>query len=255
MNQPNENSIKTINEHQQTLYEGYEKKTRDIWITKYADVLEKVKTRTELNILDIGGASGYFALGLYDYFRDSKCKIILLDTVKYSTWEAFSNKIDFIQASANDIDTLFSENTFDLIFANHVYHHLVKKTWKETLEVMSDITQKIHKALKPNGYFCIMDNFYNGLVFDKISSKIIYTLTSCKIPLVVKLCKSLGASSSGVGVCFLSKKMWITLLTKNQFICYVTEKKDPYNISILKKIALCLKKVTLENVIICEKAL
>jgi len=249
-----ENEIRVINEHQQMIYEGFEKKYRDRFIQKYSVVLEQIKTRTELNILDIGGASGYFAKGIYEYFKHSKCKIVVLDTIKNDTWETFSDEITFIQASACDIDTLFAENTFDIVFANRVYHHLVKNTYKKTVEVLADITGKIHRVLKPDGKFCIIDHFYNGLIYDRISSKLIYVLTSCKIPLVVKICKYFGAESSGVGVCFLSKKMYLELLKQNSFaISYLDENKNQLRINKLKKYALCIQKVTLDNTIVCEK--
>jgi ubiquinone/menaquinone biosynthesis C-methylase UbiE len=227
--QYNENGIKVINEYQQQLYESYEERTRDFYLKNYSDILEKMKTRTDLKILDIGGASGHFAVGLYDYFKNNNCKIIVLDTAKYNTWGKFSDKVEFIEASADNIDTLYHKNEFDLIFANRVFHHFVRHNWKETVNGITEIAGKIYKILKPEGYFCIVDHFYNGFLYDEITSKIIYTLTICKILSIVKLCKKLGAESAGVGVCFLSKKMWINLLLKNNFkIHKLVENKKYY---------------------------
>jgi hypothetical protein len=91
-------------------------------------------------------------------------------------------------------------------------------------------------------------------LYDKITSKIIYALTSCKIQQVAELCRKLGAESAGTGVCFLSKKMWLNLLLKNNYkINNLTENKKPLKLKIYKKIFLCIKKITLNNIIISEK--
>jgi ubiquinone/menaquinone biosynthesis C-methylase UbiE len=76
--------IRTINDHQQERYKSAEKKTADRFMMYFSDILEE-KRRNEkkiVKILDIGGASGYFALALKDYFSDIDCEIVVLDSTK-----------------------------------------------------------------------------------------------------------------------------------------------------------------------------
>ena len=255
MIQNNEQNIKLINEQQHNLYETYEKRFSAYYVKLYSKILKTFKTKEEIKILDIGGASGYFALELYKYFEGNNCKIVVLDTVKFDTWLTFSEKIDFVESSVDDVHKLFGEETFDIIFANRVFHHFIRNTWTQTMGGMKEIVGKIYSVLKPSGYFCISDHFYNGFLYDEITSRIIYTLTSSKIPLVKKVCQKLEAQSSGTGVCFLSKKMWVKLLSEKGFtIALLVENKNQSGLKAYKKIALCSKSVYLNNVIICKKA-
>jgi ubiquinone/menaquinone biosynthesis C-methylase UbiE len=215
----NKNSqLKTINEHQIQSYERYEKATSDNLIKQYSFLLEKIKSRNIIKILDIGGASGNFALALCKYFSEISCEVVVVDNTRYRTWTEYADKITFIENSADNLNALFSENTFDLIFANRVFHHFVKGTWNKTIAGINDIMKQIAIILKNDGYFCITDYFYDGRFFDTSSSRIIYTLTSCKMPLFVSLFRKIEAKSAGIGVCFLSKKMWFNMFSKYGFI-------------------------------------
>lgn len=250
----NKSSIKIINSHQKDLYEDYEKRSAEIYLDSYSDVLEKIKIKDTIKILDIGGASGHYAARLYNFLDGMKRKITVLDSTEYDAWETYSNKIEFVKGSSDSIDKLFEENTFDIVFANRVFHHFVKGSWKETLDEIKEILRKIYQILNRDGRLCITDHFYNGMVYDKSTSGIIYGLTGCSIPAIVKICKKLGAESAGVGVCFLSKKMWIKNIEEGGFkIEGIKENQKGLKLKTYKKILLCVKKITQDNIIICRK--
>jgi ubiquinone/menaquinone biosynthesis C-methylase UbiE len=224
-------NIKVINEYQKQMYEEYEKATANGLIKQYSHILNKIKNcnisnigwggggyYNRIKILDIGGASGNFALELCGYFSENECEVTVVDTTRYDTWNNYTKKITFVENSANNLEKLFSENTFDIIFANRVFHHFVRETWKETINGINDIMRQIAFVLKEDGYFCITDYFYDGRIFDKSSSKIIYALTSYKIPFLVNIFKRMKSKSAGIGVCFLSRKMWYDLFSRNGFI-------------------------------------
>jgi ubiquinone/menaquinone biosynthesis C-methylase UbiE len=218
--------------------------------------LEKIKQKEDIKILDIGGASGYFALALSNYFQGKNCEIIIVDNTRYNTWDEFGDRIKFIEESANNLQKIFSDNTFDLVFANRVFHHFVNRTWKETIFCIGGIMRQIHGILKHDGYFCITDHFYNGALFDTSSSKIIYTLTSCKIPLLAKIFRKIGANSVGVGVCFLSRKMWFDLLDKHEFRIDELYEGDKMHWHFFRKIIyrifLFVKNSQEDNILICK---
>ena len=209
------NQIRKINDFQQQMYEDWEKVTANSLVNQYSILLETFKEKEVIKILDIGGASGYFASALVNFFSEKACEIFVVDSTKYSTWEDFNSRITFIEDSVENLDKYFSENMFDLIFANRVFHHFVDKTWKKSIKSINDSMAQISRVLKNEGCFCITDYFYDGYIFNSSTSKIIYGLTSCKNPLLVSVFRKIDSKSAGIGVCFLSRKMWLDLFSKN----------------------------------------
>jgi hypothetical protein len=119
---------------------------------------------------------------------------------------------------------------------------------------MNNILGKIYKILKNDGRLCVTDHFFNGFIFDKISSRIVYKISSCTLKPVLTVCKKIGVESSGIGVCFLSYNMWLNLLDKNNFWI---EKLDMGKSSRMKewykKIWFINKENILDNIIIARK--
>jgi len=250
------NEVKCINEYQKIQYETLEKDMCKNLLLRFKPFISKYKNNKPIKILDIGGASGYFALEIKEYFTNEKCEITVVDNTIFNTWAEFSNRITFIQSSADNLDSIFGENTFDLIFVNRLFHHLVRESWKKTIEGISNIMRKIHKILKHDGQLCITDHFYNGLVFDEICSKVIYTASSSTFSPILKICKKIGSLSAGVGVCFLSYKMWVRLLSENNLqIDKLDLTNNEFITSAYKKILLLNSKNTLDNIIIAKKKL
>jgi SAM-dependent methyltransferase len=253
------NDIVKINNYQKDLYLNLEKKSAKLLLGRYAAVLENVASKNEkIKILDIGGASGYFSEALYDFFQGKNCEITLIDTIVYDTWDGFAAKINFIHESASNLEKIFPTGAFDIIFANRVFHHFVTDSWKKSISHIDDIMRQMSVILKDSGQLCIMDNFYNGLLFDSAASKMIYALTTCKIPFIVKRFNRLGSKSAGVGVCFLSKKMWYKLIKKNKLIIKKSDDgkffglEEIWNKSIYK-ICLLLKSARNDAILIIEK--
>jgi SAM-dependent methyltransferase len=156
-------------------------------------------------------------MSLYHYFSGGNREITVLDYVKYETWNEREGIIKFIEGSADKLLELFKENTFDIIFANRVFHHFVKESWEATLLSINDIMYQISAILKRDGLFFITDYFYDGRIFDTSASRIIYLLTSCKIPFFVSVFRKIESMSAGVGVFFLSRKMWEKIIEQNKF--------------------------------------
>ena len=212
--------METINAHQQSRYEKYEKNTAEEDVKLYGEILHRYLGRTGLRILDIGGASGTFALALAEYFGGD-AQIYVLDSSDYDTWqdEEYASKVHFIKDSVENLSSVFQNGEpFDLIFANRVFHHFIGKGWRRTLKGMDDVLGQIWQVLAENGTLCIKDHFYNGMVCDKSTGFMIFRLTTCSIPAIAKAVQKNGAHSAGVGVCFQSEKMWLKRLEKNGFV-------------------------------------
>lgn len=216
MNGNVENETAIINDYQKARYEDYEKGTAHILLDRYKDILNKgIGGNAKLKILDIGGASGYFAWALCDYLHGNDFEVWVIDTTEYDTWKEIKNNVKFIRESANNLEKIFAENTFDIIFANRVFHHFVMESWTKSVGLINNVMRQISVLLKTDGCFLITDYFYDGLFFDTSASRMIYTLTSCKIPLLVKIFRRIDSKSAGVGVCFLSRKMWYKIFEKH----------------------------------------
>jgi len=234
---------RTINKHQQTYYESIDKDNSIRFFRKFQWVLQKVENRECLKILDIGGGSGYFSSLVYKYFTelDVKCEVFVIDTMRYNTWTEFSGKITFVEDSAENLDKIFEKGTFDIIFAKYVFHHFIKGTWVESIKCMRSIIAQIKDIMEKDSYLCIVDQFYNGLLGDTSASKMIYTFTTCKISFLSKIFKRMGAQSAGVGVCFLSKRMWFNFFELAGFYVEKLEEPLPRKMKWYKHIGLLLK--------------
>ena len=224
------------------IYAEYEKNTSQKLIETYDHILKLYKTNDNIKILDIGGGSGYFSKNLKKYFHANNCEIIVIDSTRYDTWDENFYEIKFMETSAERLTEIFEKNTFDIIFANRVFHHLVKPTWKQSIDNISAIIGKINEILKDNGYFCITDYFYDGRFNHTFASRVIYTLTSCKNPILIAVFKKIEAKSAGVGVCFLSRKMWLHLFSKYNLNLYYSNEG---HVLARKKIKLLVYKIVL----------
>ena len=249
-----EDNTRVINDYQKKIYADMEKTNSEQLFSKYSDILQMYRGKSALKILDIGGASGYFALKLKEYFLNTNCEVTVIDSTKFDTWGEFSEKINFVETSADNIDEIFPENTFDIIFANRAFHHCVRNTWKKTIEGIDEIINKINGILNKNGVLCITEHFFDGLLADGLSSRLVYEISSNKRKIIIKICNKIGVESAGIGVCFLSKKTWIKKLTCNKFkIERIDESEIERVKGWYKKIFFLNKKNTLDNVIIAQK--
>lgn len=242
--------MREINDHQKMLYEKYDFDDSKKAFECYEPFLSLFKGKEDLKILDIGGASGHFSMLLKDYFG-STAKIYVMDITEYDTWkeEEFGSQICFVRDTVENLGSgVFQEKSFDIIFANRVFHHLVDETWNKTLRGMENVLRTIHGLLREQGTLCILDHFYNGYFFDASTSWMIYHLTSIRNPVLSRFIKHLGAQSTGVGVCFLSEKMWIKLLKACGFTTRIHRSKY-FALKPIKRIALLNKNARLDNII------
>lgn len=243
--------MRTINVHQKNLYEEYERQGSQRYFDRYKQYLEPFRQNQGIRILDIGGASGYFAMLLKSFFQENGAEVYVLDITAYDTWtdSALGRDIHFICDSVENLDKHFSSNTFDIVFANRVFHHFIDESWCATLTGMDRYLHAIRNLLKDNGTFFIMDHFYNGMIMDAASSFLIYSLTSIQDPVLSRIVKKLGAETAGVGVCFQSEKMWVNRIQKCGFDILLIEKSKYYKLGLLKRLGLMNKEVSKNNIL------
>lgn len=106
------------------------------------------------HLLDIGCGAGNFTLKMLQKIPGLNCMLLdlsepMLNRAEQRVAENTTGKIECIQADIRDIE--LAPNSFDIIFAGAVLHHLrTDKEWE-------DVFYKIVTALKPNGSFWIAD--------------------------------------------------------------------------------------------------
>jgi hypothetical protein len=177
----------------------------------------------------------------------------VVDTTQYDTWKKNSDKVTFVKDSAENLSKLFSEETSDMVFANRVFHHFVKGSWRKSFNGMADIMKQVAFILKKDGLFCINDYFFNGRLHHASTSKIIYVLTSIKFKPVATLFRKLEAHTAGIGVCFLSKKMWLHLFFQAGFIIKILKESPNRKLKWYEELFLLVKNNSENNVIILQK--
>ena len=243
--------MEVINRHQTELYGSFAKSEGMKHLERYLTYLQEFENRKKIRILDIGGATGHLAYLLKKYYEHNGAEVYVVDSTSYDTWSesGFGNDVHFICDSVENLKDLFEDNTFDLIFANRVFHHFVQSSWQRSLKGIDECMQTIHSLLKVDGCFCIMDHFYNGALIDSGSSFLVYTFTSIHNPLIAKLVKKMGAESAGVGTCFLSEQMWKHKLGKSGFDIIHIERTIPDKMTLAKRI-LMFKNASRDNLII-----
>jgi SAM-dependent methyltransferase len=213
-------NTRIINSYQKEQYTSAEISACNKLIEMYIPTFESVGNRETINILDIGGGNGSFSLTLKQYFSPKAVFINILDSIKYDSWDDYgkNENINFFLGSAYELESLFQNGFFDIIFINRTLHHLVFDKWRETIKGYNKLFSQIHNILKDDGYLCVTEETAESYIKDRATSYIIYKLTSCKFKIIVKLCKKLDGKSAGVGVCFLSNKSWKDIFTRSNFI-------------------------------------
>ncbi len=106
------------------------------------------------NLLDIGCGAGNFTLMMLSKIKNLNCTLVdlskpMLDKAFERVSQQTNNKVTISQGDIREVG--LPENSFDIILAGAVLHHLRDdKDWETTFS-------KIFKLLKPNGCLMISD--------------------------------------------------------------------------------------------------
>lgn len=116
--------------------------TLKLWL----DNIYKNVPADEINtILDLGCGTGRFSEGLSDYYSAKVYGIDPSEKMLSVAKSSLNNSLlEFLQGSAENKP--LEDNSIDLIFLSHVYHHIKDK--EKSIE-------EIKRVLYPNKYFCV----------------------------------------------------------------------------------------------------
>ncbi|MCL1863989.1 MAG: class I SAM-dependent methyltransferase [Defluviitaleaceae bacterium] len=210
-----------INNSQKEVFLEYEINTAKERVGRYKDVLDAYakisnEEKRPIKILDIGGGGGHFSAALSQHLVEVEYEIFSIDTIEHESWSKFS-EISFIKGSAFELNALFDKNSFDLVFANYVFHHLIQDSYRKTINGISFVMDSIKSILNDGGTVCVSEISYNIPKIENLSSFLIYRASIIKTPFLAMIFKKFGSKSAGVGVCFQPIKKWKYLLCKSGF--------------------------------------
>ena len=106
------------------------------------------------NLLDIGCGAGNYSLKMLTKIADLNCTLVdlsepMLDKAKERVSAKTKNKVETIQGDIREVG--LKENSFDIILAGAVLHHLRDDSdWETTFD-------KLYSLLKPGGCLMISD--------------------------------------------------------------------------------------------------
>lgn len=106
------------------------------------------------NILDIGCGAGNYSLKMLSKISNLNCTLVdlskpMLDKAKERVSAQTNNSVETIQGDVREVD--LKENSFDIILAGAVLHHLRDdRDWETTFS-------KLYNLLKPGGCLMISD--------------------------------------------------------------------------------------------------
>lgn len=106
------------------------------------------------NLLDIGCGAGNYSLKMLTKIADLNCTLVdlskpMLDKAKERVSAKTNNEVKTIQGDIREVD--LKENSFDIILAGAVLHHLRDDNdWETTFT-------KLYRLLKPGGCLMISD--------------------------------------------------------------------------------------------------
>jgi SAM-dependent methyltransferase len=158
-----------------------------------------------VSVLDVGGGNGRFADRILAAY--STANVTILDNAPSLLAKNSSlSRKQVVHHSALELESL--KERYDIISMNWLLHHLVGDTYAHSIRNIRETLCKCHSLLKPRGRVSIYDNLYDGWLWAKGPSRIIYELTAVKWKPIARLAARAGANTAGVGVCFQSELAW-----------------------------------------------
>ncbi|WLQ15456.1 class I SAM-dependent methyltransferase [Hahella aquimaris] len=171
-----------------------------------------------VNLLDVGGGNGTFLDTMLSSMPESKGTIVEMSRAMADKNAPRHNKEVICDNYLDWADRkLDGDERFDVIFFNFVLHHFVGESWTASVELQNKALEISRRLLTRGGVIVVYEIHYNGGLFNEITSKIIYGVSSSKV--LAPFAKLMGANTAGFGVCFHSEPFWRELFSKQGMIC------------------------------------
>jgi len=161
----------------------------------------------EFTFLDVGGGTGRFADRLLAEYPGSKGTVLDNSEVLLSRNLPSERKAVLLD-SVENLDQI--NMRYDIILVNWVLHHVVGDSYALTRRNQLWTLRTLGTLLTERGRISVFENVYDGLLIGNLPGWLIYQLSANQA--ISRITRRLGANTAGVGVCFLSKKQWLSTM-------------------------------------------
>jgi len=157
--------------------------------------VRKDKVNKHLEICEFGGGAGQLLSQLRENYHNAS--FTNAEIVEDYKKKLVSDKIKFVKTSI--IKSVFTDKSFDVLIARDVFHHLIGKSYDETVKNQITALNELKRLLRPGGVIFIEEL----TMIAEITSRAIYTLSSFNARLGLRL-PFINISTNTV-VAFLTK--------------------------------------------------
>jgi Methyltransferase domain len=193
----------------------------------------------EFSFLDVGGGNGRFTDRILTTYPNSRGTI--LDNSELLLSRNLPNGRKKLLNCSVEALAEQSEH-YDLICLNWLLHHLVSVSYSQSRRNIDAVLGMLRLRLTEQGRVSIFENMYDGYIFDGLPSYLIFALTSSQR--LAKLISQLGANTAGVGVCFLSRRQWCSVVQRQGFeILAYSNSSERWKFSLPRQLLLHLGNV------------
>ena len=194
----------------------------------------------EFTFLDVGGGNGRFADRLLAEYPASKGTVIDNSEVLLARNKPNGRKT-LVLDSVENLDRL--KGQYDVIFVNWLLHHVVGNSWAITRRNQSWTLRTLATLLTERGKISVFENAYDGQIAEGLPGWLIFQFTGSLA--LSGVARKLGANTAGVGVCFLSRKQWLSTISGSGLeVVHYTEPDNTWiwSMPTLRKICLHLRR-------------
>ena len=190
---------------------------------------------SSLNVLDIGSGGGIWG----DLFLDNYpwaqlvCLDISLAMLRKNRSRSGKN---LVLASATRLP--FSSSCFDLISVDTLMHHLIDyRGYSATILGITQFLRSLKPLLKPEGKVIVREIYHESIVRDDMMSHLLFFASTLRLPrFLASFPMALGISSQGVGVCFLTRRQWTSVIAQSGYRIVETKELD-WNLPFSRRLA------------------
>ena len=157
--------------------------------------------------LDVGGGNGVFADRVLAEYPGSRGTVLDSSDVLLSRNQLNERKVVLLD-SAEHLDQI--KVRYDIIFVNWLLHHVVADSYAATRRNQLWTLRTLGTLLTDRGRISVFENIYDGFLIASLPGWLIYQLSASRA--ISGFTRRLGANTAGVGVCFLSKRQWLSTM-------------------------------------------
>jgi ubiquinone/menaquinone biosynthesis C-methylase UbiE len=182
--------------------------TEQLTVEMWDDLVRLVKQRfgsQPFTFLDVGGGNGRFTDALLDHFPNARGTVLDNGEALLRLNKCHPRK-RIVVASAEAMEQEFPPSSFDLVHFNWVLHHLLRDTYRTSLQLQLQCLRSARRLLREQGHVSVFENLYEGHTLSSLPSWLIFQLTSSRQ--IAWAIRRMGANTAGCGVCFLGKAAW-----------------------------------------------